>query len=636
MALKIFTKILWVLFIFGVAVLAIVLMLVGFNIKHVATIYSHVQLGKNELEQSLTQAQASDFKSAHDTASAAVNDFNVALTETKAIRLGPIGYISIAAGYKNDAEHLVQAGTSLAQAMEDATLYAYNLGDVIKQNSTTTFSQLPLDERRKILENIYNSDTALGTVDQKLGESLTNLQAIQSLSWLGPLSVRLEDLKTKIAEGQSTIKEASPLTRLLPSLLGYPDTEKYLLILQNSDELRPTGGFIGTFGIIQTKDGDFERFETHDIYHLDIPVQDKVLVTPPTPLIQYLGVNHWYMRDANWSPDWPTSAEKILWFYSKENAAQAKPDPISDFNGVIAITPELITDLMKFTGPIVIGKDTYTSDNFVNLLQYKVEKQFIQLGIPDWQRKEVIGDIAKQIKQKLLDTPLGRWPEMIRLISDNVTRKNVLLYSRDQNLQKLIIDQGWGGQVRQDWGDYLMVVDANMAALKTDAVMDRQISYKLEETSTGLKALVTLRYSHNGHYDWKTSDYRTYTRIYVPGGSHLITADGFTQGNVDTGEEFGKTWFGAFIQIKPGQIGQMTFEYELPQAMADNLQKYHNYRLTIQKQPGKQVSRLAVDLKFLNKIKSYSPANFYSEASSQQELQASGDLLIDRSYFVNF
>ena len=636
MALKIFTKILWVLFIFGVAVLAIVLMLVGFNIKHVATIYSHVQLGKNELEQSLTQAQSSDFKSAHDTASAAVNDFNVALTETKAIRLGPIGYISIAAGYKNDAEHLVQAGTSLAQAMEDATLYAYNLGDVIKQNSTTTFSQLPLDERRKILENIYNSDTALGTVDQKLGESLTNLQAIQSLSWLGPLSVRLEDLKTKIAEGQSTIKEASPLTRLLPSLLGYPDTEKYLLILQNSDELRPTGGFIGTFGIIQTKDGDFERFETHDIYHLDIPVQDKVLVTPPAPLIKYLGVNHWYMRDANWSPDWPTSAEKILWFYSKENAAQAKPDPISDFNGVIAITPELITDLMKFTGPIVIGKDTYTSDNFVNLLQYKVEKQFIQLGIPDWQRKEVIGDIAKQIKQKLLDNPLGRWPEMIRLISDNVTRKNVLLYSRDQNLQKLIIDQGWGGQVRQDWGDYLMVVDANMAALKTDAVMDRQISYTLEETSSGLKALVTLRYSHNGHYDWKTSDYRTYTRIYVPGGSHLITADGFTQGNVDTGEEFGKTWFGAFIQIKPGQIGQMTFEYELPQAMADNLQKYHNYRLTIQKQPGKQVSRLAVDLKFLNKIKSYSPANFYSEASSQQELQASGDLLIDRSYFVNF
>lgn len=636
MAIKILIKCLWALFIAGFAVLGVILILVGFNIKHVASVFSNVQAGKSNLEKSLTFAQNSDFKSAHESAVTAVGHFTFASNETKAIRLGPIGYFKIASNYKNDAEHLVLAGQSLAEAMENATAYAFDLGDVIKANSNVTFSQLPAEERRRILAAIYNSSSTLNSVDSNLNESLNNLKNIHSFTWFGPLSVRLEELKEKIAEGQATIQEASPLTQLLPPLLGYPNTARFLLLLQNSDELRPTGGFIGTYGIIQTKDGDFERFETHDIYHLDIPIQDKFSVTPPEPIKKYLGVSKWYMRDSNWSPDWPTAAQTVADFYKKENALQAKPDSISEFDGVIAITPELITDLMKFSGPVTIGKDTYTPENFVDLLQYKVEKSYIQLGTSQWQRKEVIGDIAKQIKQKLLDTPLGKWPEMIRLVSNNVARKNILLYSRDQNLQKLILDNSWGGQVRQDWGDYLMVVDANLAALKTDAVMDRQIHYELKETEKGFKAVLTLRYSNNGHFDWKTTRYRSYTRVYVPGGSRLIKAEGFSQGQVDIGEEFGKTWFGAFISVEPSQIGTLTFEYELPDSMTENLKKYNNYRLTIQKQPGKQVSRLAVDLSFINEIKSYSPANFYSEAPNHRNLKADGDLLIDRSYFVNF
>jgi hypothetical protein len=66
------------------------------------------------------------------------------------------------------------------------------------------------------------------------------------------------------------------------------------------------------------------------------------------------------------------------------------------------------------------------------------------------------------------------------------------------------------------------------------------------------------------------------------------------------------------------------------------MKTYNNYRLIIQKQPGKQVNKLDVDLSFKNEIKSYSPANFYSEASDKKSLQSSGDLRIDRSYFVNF
>lgn len=634
--LSLIAKFLWSIFILGLVVLGLALVLLGFNLKPIANIYSNVNQGKGALEQALQLAQKTQFTDANNQARLAVKNFSEALLQVKKIRLGPLVYINMVNGYKTDVEHLVVAGQALAEAMNQATLYGASLDSVIANQDTTSFSQLPVVERQRILANIYNADATLVNLDKQLEESFANLDSISSLTWFGPLSTRLEELKDKITTIRTTIGEASPLTRLLPSLLGYPDTARYLLILQNSDELRPTGGFIGTYGIIQTKDGDFERFETHDIYHLDMPVKDRISVAPPEPLKKYLGVDKWYMRDANWSPDWPTAAEKILWFYKQENSKMDKPDSIEEFNGVIAITPELITDLMALTGPVEVGGEKYTAQNFVDLLQYKVEKGYVQLGVSSWQRKEVIGEIAKIIKQRLLDMPLGQWPGLIKLISDNVARKNILLYSRDVNLQKIILEQGWSGELRHDWGDFVMVVDANMAALKTDSVIDRQIDYKLTEDNNALKAKLIIRYSHSGTFDWKTTRYRTYTRVYVPAGSRLITASGFTQDEVTIGDELGKTYFGAFLSVEPGQIGQLVFEYELPNTVMDNMKKYNNYRLTIQKQPGKQVNKLAVDLVFKNEIKSYSPANFYSETNDHKQLKAGGDLKIDRSYFVNF
>jgi len=633
---KVVVKILWTIFIVGVIGAGLVLMLIGFNIKYVATIYSSVIDGKNNLEQSLTQAQSGHFSEAKNSATEAANEFNEAKIAASNFRLGPLSYIKIIKSYKTDVESLVSAGKDLSEAMAAANFYGQGFESVINSEQNNSFSKLSIGERRRILEAIYNADKSLKTIDSKLSSGLNNLNKISSFSWFGPLSVKLEELKEKISSSQKTLEEASPLTRLLPPLLGYPNTARYLLILQNSDELRPTGGFVGTYGIVQTKDGDFERFETHDIYHLDMPVKDKIKIEPPKELKKYLGVNQWYMRDANWSPDWPTSAQKLEWFYKQENAALPKPDEISSFDGVIAVTPELITELMKLTGTITVDKENYTPENFVDLLQYKVEKEYIQLGTPSWQRKEVIGEIARIMKERLLDLPLSQWPQMIKLISDNVSRKNILLYSNNPDIQKMIIENGWGGEIRHDWGDYLMVVDANMAALKTDAVIDRHISYSVQEEKDKLVANLSLRYSHSGHFDWKTTRYRTYTRVYVPQGSRLVKATGFTEGDVSTGEEFGKTYFGGFLSVEPGQIGELSFAYELPQTILVNMQKYKNYRLIIQKQPGRQVNKLAVDLGFRNDIKSYSPANFYSTAADKSRLTATGDLKVDRSFFLEF
>lgn len=619
--------------ILGVILVACLLALV--NLKNVKAVVAGVTEGKANLEQALYQAQSRDFLEASETADMAMKNFQSMNAELESFKLGPLARIPQVDAYRTDAAHLAKGGELLASALKEGATYAHTLDVVLSADKTTSFSELSASEKRRILEAIYQAQPTIEKIQVLIDQSLTEVRSATSFSWIIPLNTQVVELTKKLTESKNTLASATPLTKLLPPLLGYPNSAEYLFVLQNSDELRPTGGFMGTYGIIQTQDGDFKRFETHDIYHLDMPVKDKVNITPPEPIKKYL-VDKWYMRDSNWSPDWPTSAENILHFYGIENSAQPSPDPLKQFDGVIAITPEVIIDLMKFTGPIPHEGEIYTAENFVDLLQYKVERDFVRLGIPSWHRKEVVGELAQILKERLLDMPLERWPELIRLLGDTMARKNVLLYSKDPKLQSVIKEQGWSGEMRSHWGDYLMVVDANMAALKTDAVMKRHVAYKLSEKNNELVAKVTLSYSHEGSIDWKTSRYQSFTRIYVPEGSTLISSSGFADGSVVSGDEMGRTYFGGYVIVPPRQTAQMVFEYRLPKRMLANMTSYKNYGLLIQKQPGTEKVGFSVDVAFTNEIQSYNPVNLYSETPSPNRFTTQGDLEIDRTFLINF
>lgn len=617
-------------------VLALGLLSVAINLKGIAAIYQGVTEGKTNLESAATSAQTRDFVMASGQAELSVKNFKTASAELEKLNLGPLTLIPVLKDYKTDAGQLANGGMHLAQAMSKGVDYAHSLESFLGQNTSLSFSTLPTEEKRRILSIIYDSGPTLAEIEALLKTSLTEIQSVHSFEWISGLSTRVKELTEKVTSGQKTLAAASPLTRLLPTMLGYPKASSYLFVLQNSDELRPTGGFIGTYGIIQTKDGDITRFDTHDVYHLDMPVKDKVTVTPPEPIKKYL-VDKWYLRDANWSPDFPTTAEKILWFYNLENSAQPKPDPVKDFDGVIGITPEIITELMKLTGPISLEGETYTAENFVDLLQYKVEKDFIRLGVPSWHRKETVGQIAGILKQRLLDLPLDRWPELIRLVGDNMARKNVLLYSKNPELASVIKNEGWNGELKSYWGDYVMVVDANLAALKTDSVMKRRIDYNVRQDKSGdLMATVTLSYSHEGNPSWKISRYQSFTRVYVPAGSTLIKTTGLNAGSVVSGDESGRTYFGGYFTVPPRQNTQLTFQYKLPRRMAENMKKYRNYGILVQKQPGAGLVELSVDATFNNQIKSYNPVNLSSGTPNDHQLTSKGDLNVDRNFVINF
>jgi len=593
--------------------------------------------GKKNLESAAAEIRAQNFRPAIFSAVAAEENFRQVGVSLSLIKSSAsTKYFPGVASELANLQYLTNTGETLSRTVAAGATFGAELKDLIDPEKNLTYSKLTPEEKKRILGKIYQSAPELTGIKANLDLSIYNLEQVRLSGILWPLKGKVLEIKNLLQTGSALLDDAIPLSQILPSLAGYPDKATFLLLLENSDELRPTGGFLGTYGILEIEYGDIIRFETHDIYHMDMPVKDLVKEVPPYPIKQYLNPN-WYMRDANWSPDWPTAAKEIQRFYTLENKLLPPKDQINrfdgEFNGVIAITPKFVTDLLTLTGPIRLGEDTYTAENFVDLLQYKVEKGFAQLGIPSWQRKEVIGEILKELKIRLLDLPSASWPSVSTIISNNLLQKNILLSHRDPLVESLIQEQNWGGELKKTAGDYFMVVDANLASLKTDAVMSRNISYEIEERPAGLYAKLIVNYAHRGQPDWKTSAYKTYTRVYVPLGSKLVTAEGNLRTEIFAGEESGKTYFGALLNIDPEEIGRLSLEYKLPDRFKSSIAA-DGYKLYIQRQPGTKIESLQVDVKQLNGIKSYGPVGFSASLINSRHINWQTDLNNDKMFEI--
>jgi len=595
-------------------------------------IYNQVASGKANLEQAIIAVRRDDLSQASSLAKQSQNNFDSAIDDLNRIKTSLfLSNWPLLADQLNQAQSLLVSAQFLSRAVYEGTDFGLSLESLLGNNKKLNFTKFTPEEKRKVLGKIYESAPELNGIKADLDLAYLNLEQVSGSGFLYLFNDKLNQVKEQIGQAKLILENVVPLTQLIPALAGYGREAKFLVMLENSYELRPTGGFLGTYGVLKIKDGDIASFETEDIYHLDMPAQDKMNVEPPPPIKKYLN-NKWYLRDANWSPDWPTSAKKIDWFYRLEKNLINPKDDISNFDGVIALTPKLVTDLLRITGPVMVEGQSYDENNFHDLLEYRVEKGYEQLGVSSWHRKAVIGPIVNEIKIKIFDLPPDKWSNVAYASVDNLAKKNLLLYLSDNQLEEIVAANGWAGEIKNYYGDYLMVVDANMGALKTDAVMARGMDYKVLEKTDGMFSQLTINYAHNGQTDWKTSIYKSYTRIYVPLGSKLINISEYSRDQIDTGNESGKTWFGFYLAVKPGEIKNITINYRLP----SEINQAAGYGLYIQKQPGKELNRLSFDLNFKNDIKSYSPANLFMQKIGPTELKWEGDLSIDRNFNVNF
>src|SRR5512135_1671816 len=162
------------------------------------------------------------------------------------------------------------------------------------------------------------------------------------------------------------------------------------------------------------------------------------------------------------------------------------------------MTPTVISKLLALTGPIAIDGSTFTSDNVTDELEYQVEKAFAVSGTPEAQRKDVVGKLGQELLRRLLGTQLSDLPKLASIAQSAIDEKHLMTSFDDPSLQAFADARAWTGRFRTAPGDQLAVVDANLASLKTDAVVGKSIAYSLRPDGNSWIARAAITYKNTG------------------------------------------------------------------------------------------------------------------------------------------
>lgn len=385
------------------------------------------------------------------------------------------------------------------------------------------------------------------------------------------------------------LKNISELSRGLNEIFGGQGTRSYLLIFQNESELRPTGGFLGSFAVLEIKNGKITKLDIPAGGAYDLQGQLSVLVEPPTPFL--LSNKKWEFQDSNWFPDFKESAEKMLWFYRYSRN--------TTLDGVIAINSSVLQRVLSLVGPINDEKRNLTLNemNALSSLQKEVEEgPEKQINKP----KQILSDLAPQFISSIFNLDPQSTLSLLFNLNEALSQKEIQVYFTAPGVQKTIESFGWAGRIAQTPldRDYLMVVNTNIQGQKSDAQIKQKIYHQalVEDDGTIINS-VTITREHEGTAGQKFYGQTNidYIRLYVPQGSELISAHGFTwpeekyfrapsRGTIkdetlanieqeigfeqNSGtritNEFGKTAFGNWIITEPGTLSTVQFIYRLP------------------------------------------------------------------------
>ncbi|MDP2944190.1 MAG: DUF4012 domain-containing protein [bacterium] len=405
----------------------------------------------------------------------------------------------------------------------------------------------------------------------------------------------------------------------LKEVLGSSRDKRYLLVFQNNAEMRGSGGFLGSYALVDIRDGQIRNLEVPGGGSYDTEGGMKISVVAPEPL--WLVSPLWHFWDANWWPDWPTTAKNLMWFYEKSGGPSV--------DGVISVTPTVVERLLEITGPIDLTAEydlIIDKDNFWETVQKITERENLAkthpeaiAGLPatstviksdlpleqgldinsENKPKKIIGDLLAKILE-ILPQKLNK-ENLVKIITiweENMSEKQILFYFNDSTLQSEFVSRNWAGEVRPTDRDYLMVVNTNIAGQKSDRLMSEKIDLASEAGTDGdLINTVTITRTHNGLKNEALTGVRNvnWLRVYVPLGSKLLGATGFVAPEAQylqdkpeadwvktpllTAEmaaatdsatgvkiytENNKTVFANWLMVDPGQTATVVIKYRLP------------------------------------------------------------------------
>lgn len=438
---------------------------------------------------------------------------------------------------------------------------------------------------------------SLGVLKAHMASSLPQYEdALTELGNVGAESLPVDyqssfdEFKTLFAAFINDMRDIVYVMDGIQILLGGDGFRRYLVVFQNQHELRATGGFAGSFAIVDVQNGKILNIDLPAGGTYDVQGQLDVYVKPPLPL--QLVDQRWEFHDSNWFSDFAVASEKMSWFYRHSRNVTV--------DGVVAVNASVLERILRVLGP-VYNEDydlLFDADNVLSDIQYEVETK--EEGEDNTKPKEILSLLLDQLLDSLGELKPAQLMGLVTELNDALQEKEIQVYFEDDGLQRKFNEFGWTGEIKETspGQDYLMVVNSNIGGGKSDALIESNVEHEalvLDDGSVIDTVTITRTHTGKGDETFYGLPNIDYVRLYVPEGSELLDAGGFIYPPEDAfkvppswyeedtdlavqerGEtfhvgsgtritqEFGKTAFGNWIITYPTETTEIFFVYKLP------------------------------------------------------------------------
>jgi hypothetical protein len=311
-------------------------------------------------------------------------------------------------------------------------------------------------------------------------------------------------------------------------------------------------------------------------------------------------------------------------------------------------------DLLKITGPISLPKYgvTLTPDNFVETTQ---AVSTVSNNLPTNSPKQILADLVPVLLQKISTANKTLAPQIIQSLQDNLISKQIVIFSRDSEIEDRLKAFHYSGELLPSDRDFLSVVSSNLGGTKSDLSVEQkvQLTTTVDQSGGITNELEITRTNHLPNLPG--TENTDFLRVYAPQGSRLISAQGFDNKDLSypggknykidsdvlaweknsvtdnltgttIGAESDKTFFGNWLVLKGGETKTVKLVYQLPFKLA-NLDRYS---LLLQKQIGAPNTGFSWKLSFVGRS---SPWKNFDQGTFNTE-SLNSDIILDKDYLL--
>lgn len=292
--------------------------------------------------------------------------------------------------------------------------------------------------------------------------------------------------------------------------LGNDEPKHYLIVFQEPNVPRPSGGFLGAYGILSFNQGKM-TLKGDSIFDLDDLFLNKII--PPYPL-QTIS-NKWFFHDANWFFDFPSTSKKIIEFYQKTGLTPS-------VDGVIAVNDSVFEPILNITDQIEL-KDyglVIDKNNFVSFFEKQIENSAQSISS---EGREIFSVFIQSLFNKLQEIPSEQSAQIFNILEESLKNKDIQMYSSDDEVEYYFDSLDWAGKITESKNDYLAVVFNNIEKGFTKDERQKDVTLETKISSSTITDILTIR---TQSLSLKEKNLETFLKVYLPKGVTIIDSSG--------------------------------------------------------------------------------------------------------------